>query len=112
MALARRYHVEAIVNTAFTSPELLRGKPPIWFPGSDDGDAWHCSPFRASFWSRRCVEVVLRWSGVSLSGSTSASLCGMEQRGLDAGRVIYRCSAKELSGVLVALIVGWTRLVR
>jgi hypothetical protein len=37
----------------------------------------------------------------------------MRQWGLDAGRVmIYRCRAEELSSVVVALTVGWTRSVR
>jgi hypothetical protein len=59
------------------------------------------------------LEVVLRWSGVSLSASTTASLSGVVQRDLDVGRVmIYRCRAEELSGIVVALIVGWTRSVR
>jgi hypothetical protein len=51
--------------------------------------------------------VVLRWSGVSLSAWTMASLSSVEQRGLDAGCVmVYRCMAEELSSVVVALIVG------
>jgi hypothetical protein len=59
------------------------------------------------------LEVVLRWSGVSLSASTTASLSSVVQRDLDAGRVmIYRCRAEELSGVVVALTIGWTRSVR
>jgi hypothetical protein len=42
-----------------------------------------------------------------------AGLSGVEQRGLDASRMmIYRCRAKELAGVVVALIIGWTRSVR
>jgi hypothetical protein len=41
------------------------------------------------------------------------SLIGMEQRGLDAGRVmVYRCRVEELSGVVVTLTVGLTRSVR
>jgi hypothetical protein len=48
-----------------------------------------------------------------LSASTTESLSGVEQRGLGAGRVmIYRCSVEERFGVVVALTVGWTRLVR
>jgi hypothetical protein len=61
-ALARRYLIEGIINAAFTSLVLLQGKPQIWFLGSDDGDARRRSPLRASFWSRCCLEVVLRWS--------------------------------------------------
>jgi hypothetical protein len=38
-ALVRRYLVEDIVNAAFTSPELLLGKPQIWRPGLDEGVA-------------------------------------------------------------------------
>jgi hypothetical protein len=112
-APVRRYLVEGIVNAALTSLGLLRGKPQIWFSGSDDGDA--LAPFfpRASFWSRHCLEVVLRWSGVTLSASTTTSLSDVERRGLDDGRVmIYRCRAEELSGVAVALIVGRPRSVR
>jgi hypothetical protein len=57
--------------------------------------------------------VVLKWSGVSLSVSTTASLSRVEQRGLDASHVmIYRYRAEELSGVVVALTVGWTRSMR
>jgi hypothetical protein len=68
---------------------------------------------RISFWSRSCPEVVLRWSGVTLSASTTASLCSMEQRGLDGGRMmIYRRRVEEPSGVVVALTVSQARLVR
>jgi hypothetical protein len=89
------------------------GKPQIWFSGSDDGDALAPFSLRASFWSRHCLEVVLRWSGVTPSASTTASLGGVERRGLDDGRVmIYRCRAKELSSIVVALIVGRSRSVR
>jgi hypothetical protein len=106
-ALVRRYLVEGIVNATLTSLGLLQEKSQIWFSGSDDGDALAPFSLRASFWSRHCVEVVLRWSGVTLSASTTMSLSGVEQRGLDDGRVmIYRCRAEELSGVMVALIVG------
>jgi hypothetical protein len=112
-AFAGRYLVEVIVNAACTLPRLLWGKPQIWSPESNDGDAWRRSPMRALFWSRCCLEVVLRWSSVSLSASMTTSLSGVEQRGLDACRVmIYMCRAEELSGVLVALTVGWTRSVR
>jgi hypothetical protein len=56
------------------------------------------------------LEVVLRWSGVSLSASTTASLRGVELQGLNVGRVmVHKCRAVELSGVVVALTVGWTR---
>jgi hypothetical protein len=55
----------------------------------------------------------MRWSGVSLSASMMASLSGVEQRGLDAGRVmVYRSRAGELSGIVVALTVGLKRSVR
>jgi hypothetical protein len=96
-ALVRRYLVEGIINAALTSPGLLRGKPQIWFSGSDDGDA--LTPFflRASFWSRHCLEVVLRWSGVTLSASTMTSLSGVEQRGLGGSCVmIYRWRRREV----------------
>jgi hypothetical protein len=37
---------------------------------------------------------------------------GESQRGLDDGRVmVYKCMVDELSGVVVALTVGLTRLV-
>jgi hypothetical protein len=49
MVLVRRYLVEGIVNAAFTSPELLPGKPQIWRPGLDKGDAWRRSSSRALF---------------------------------------------------------------
>jgi hypothetical protein len=68
---------------------------------------------RISFWSRRCPEVVLRWSGVTLSASTTASLCGMEQWGLDGSRMmIYRRRVEEPSGVVVALTASRARSVR
>jgi hypothetical protein len=56
--------------------------------------------------------VVLRWSGVSLSASMTASLSSVELQGLGAGRVmIYRCRTEELFGIMVALTIGWTRSV-
>jgi hypothetical protein len=59
------------------------------------------------FWSRRWPEVVLRWSGVTLSASTMASLSGVEKHGLDGGCVmIYRRRAEEPSGLVVALTAG------
>jgi hypothetical protein len=59
------------------------------------------------------VDASWRWIGVSLSASTTASLSGVEQRSIDAGRVmIYRCREEELFGIMVALAVGWTRSVR
>jgi light-regulated signal transduction histidine kinase (bacteriophytochrome) len=37
----------------------------------------------------------------------------VEQRGLDFDRVmVYRCGGDELTGVVVALTVGWTRSMR
>jgi hypothetical protein len=54
--------------------------------------------------------VVLRWSGVTWSASTKASLISVEQRGLDGVCMrFYRCRAEELSGVVVALTVGRSR---
>jgi hypothetical protein len=68
---------------------------------------------RISFWSRRCPEVVLRWSGVTLSASTTASLSGMEQRGIDGGHMmIYMCRVEEPSGVVVMLTASRARSVR
>jgi hypothetical protein len=61
---------------------------------------------RTSFWSRRCPEVVLRWSGVTLSESTMASLSGVEQWGFDGGRVMIYMRRTEPSGVVVALTEG------
>jgi hypothetical protein len=47
-------------------------------PGSDDGDAWSRSfPVGHRFWSSHWLEVVLRWSGVSLPASTMVGLGGM-----------------------------------
>jgi hypothetical protein len=101
------YLVEGIINATLISLGLLRGKPQIWFSESDDSGALVLLTLRASFWSRHCLEVVLRWSGVTLSASTTTSLSSVEQRGLDGGRMMtYNCRAKELSGVVVALIVG------
>jgi hypothetical protein len=58
-------------------------------------------------------EVVLRWSGVTLSASTKASLISVEHRGLDGVCMrFYRCRAEELSGVMVALTVGRSRSMR
>jgi hypothetical protein len=51
--------------------------------------------------------VVLRWSGVTLSASTTTRLSGVEQRGLNGGQLmIYRRRSEELSGVVVALKMG------
>jgi hypothetical protein len=42
----------------------------------------------------------------------SHALSGVEQRGRGTGRMmIYRCRAEELSGIVVALTLGWTRSV-
>jgi hypothetical protein len=95
-------------KTYLTPDEMVTratmGETQIWSLGSDDGDAWRCSSLRASVWSRCCLEVVLRWSGVSLSASTTASLSSVEQRGLEAYRVMsYKCGTEELSDVVVAL---------
>jgi hypothetical protein len=44
---------------------------------------------------------------VTLSASITASLSGVEQRGLDGIPVMfYKCMAEELFGVMVALILG------
>jgi hypothetical protein len=41
-----------------------------------------------------------------------ASLSGVEQRGLDGGRVmIYRRKTEELYGVVVTLTAGWSKSV-
>jgi hypothetical protein len=48
-----------------------------------------------------------------MSALTTATLSDVEQHGLDAGHVmVYMCRVEELSGVVVALIVGRTRSVR
>jgi hypothetical protein len=113
-ALPRRSLVEGIVNAAFTSPGLLGGIPRSGTPGLDNGDARRRSLIEDNiFWSRRCPEVVLRWCRVTLSASTMTSVSGMEQRGLNGGRVmIYRRKMEELSGVGVALTAGQSWSVR
>jgi hypothetical protein len=55
------------------------------------------------------------WGGVVwfLSVLTTMSLNGVEQRGLDSGRMmIYRRMTEDLSGIVVALTAGQSRLVR
>jgi hypothetical protein len=87
------------------------GNPRSGSPRSDDSNSQCCSPpWGHHFWSRQWLELVLRWSGVSLSMSTTVGLGGMVPWSLDGGRVL-RCArrAEAPSSPVVALMVGSVR---
>jgi hypothetical protein len=87
------------------------GNPRSGSPRSDDGDARRRSaPWGYHFWRRQWLEVVLKWSGISLSTSTTVGLGGMVPWSLDGGRVL-RCArrAEAPSSAVVALMVGSVR---
>jgi hypothetical protein len=88
-----------------------RGNPRSGSSRSDDGDARRRSPpWGYHFWCRQWLEVVLRWSGVSLSASTTVGLGGVMLWSLNGGRVL-RCArrAEAPSSSMVALMVGSVR---
>jgi hypothetical protein len=63
----RNYLVKGIVTAAFTSPGLLRGKiPDLGLPDQMMVMCGPVLPHGYHFWSRRWLEVSLRWSGMSL----------------------------------------------
>jgi hypothetical protein len=88
-----------------------RGNPRSGSPRSDDGDARRrFPPWGYHFWSRQWLEVVLRWSAVSLSASTTVALGGVVPWSLDGGPML-RCArkAEAPSSAVVALMVGSVR---
>jgi hypothetical protein len=90
------------------------GNPRSGSPGSDDGDARRRSPcWGHHFWSKPWLEVALRWSGVSLSVSTTLHLGGLVPRSLDGGHGL-RCARRVvgLFGAMAASMAGTTEFMQ
>jgi hypothetical protein len=93
---------------------LLWWKPQIWV--SRIGRWRRTTPLfllGASFWSRPWLEVALRWSGMSLSVSTTVRISGLVPRSLDGGHGL-RCVRREEapSGAMVASSAGSAKFMR
>jgi hypothetical protein len=85
----------SLLQPSPTRPGCSGGNPRSGSPGSNDSDVQRRSPrWGHHFWSRRWLEVSLRWSGVPLPASTMVGLGGMVPQCLDGGHGL-RCARRE-----------------